>query len=151
MKEELEESEVVAKFVTTTLTWCDIKIVPTPEVETESEKQLRDPKDRPILRAALSSHADLFLTGDKDFLESSVKDPRILSTNFSSSNLKDLRFLQRPFLIKIFPFFTDPIAITHIHIHSYMIYLVQPSAFSLFLHGGSLLFHTLSRKLDCFP
>ena len=36
-------------------------------------------KDRPILRAALNAHADLFLTGDKDFLESSVVDPRIIS------------------------------------------------------------------------
>ena len=36
-------------------------------------------KDRPILRAALNAGADLFLTGDKDFLESSVKDPRIIS------------------------------------------------------------------------
>lgn len=30
-------------------------------------------------RAALDSHADLFLTGDKDFLESSVTDPSIIS------------------------------------------------------------------------
>ena len=40
---------------------------------------VRDVKDRPILRAALSSNADFFLTGDKDFLESSVEDPRIIS------------------------------------------------------------------------
>lgn len=45
----------------------------------EQEASIRDPKDRPILRAALNAHADLFLTGDKDFLESSVKDPRIIS------------------------------------------------------------------------
>lgn len=45
----------------------------------ESENKIRDPKDRPILRAALSSNADFFLTGDKDFLESSVEDPRIIS------------------------------------------------------------------------
>ena len=32
-----------------------------------------------ILRAALNAGADLFLTGDKDFLESSVEDPRIIS------------------------------------------------------------------------
>ena len=32
-------------------------------------------------RAALNAHADLFLTGDKDFLESSVTDPRIISVS----------------------------------------------------------------------
>ena len=54
-------------------------IVSTPEVAVEAEAKIRDPKDRPILRAALNAGADLFLTGDKDFLESSVKDPRIIS------------------------------------------------------------------------
>ncbi len=52
--------------------------VRTPTIEAEIESKIRDPKDRPILRAALDSHADLFLTGDKDFLESSVSDPRII-------------------------------------------------------------------------
>ena len=56
-----------------------IEVVPTPEEETQAETKIRDPKDRPILRAALDAHADLFLTGDKDFLESSVTDPRIVS------------------------------------------------------------------------
>ena len=45
----------------------------------EIEKAIRDPKDRPILSTALNEHADLFLTGDKDFLESSVTDPRIVN------------------------------------------------------------------------
>ena len=31
------------------------------------------------LYAAFNAGADLFLTGDKDFLESSVEDPRIIS------------------------------------------------------------------------
>ena len=44
-----------------------------------AEAQIRDPKDRPILRAALNAGADLLLTGDKDFLESSIEDPRIIS------------------------------------------------------------------------
>lgn len=54
-------------------------IVPTPEEAVEAEAKIRDPKDRPILRAALNAGVDLFLTGDKDFLESAVKDPRIIS------------------------------------------------------------------------
>ena len=56
-----------------------IEVVHTPEEEIKDEKKIRDPKDRPILRAALNAHADIFLTGDKDFLESSVTDPRIVS------------------------------------------------------------------------
>ena len=56
-----------------------IELVPTPETESSIETRIRDPKDRPILRAALDAHADLFLTGDKDFLESSITDPRIIS------------------------------------------------------------------------
>lgn len=58
-----------------------IEVVSTPEEETEAELKIRDVKDRPILRAALDAGADLFLTGDKDFLESSVTDPRIISVS----------------------------------------------------------------------
>ncbi|MCR5088251.1 MAG: putative toxin-antitoxin system toxin component, PIN family [Oscillospiraceae bacterium] len=55
------------------------EIVPTPTEAVAAEAGIRDPKDRPILRAALNAGADLFLTGDKDFLDSSVEDPRIIS------------------------------------------------------------------------
>ncbi len=58
-----------------------MKLVPTPEQAVESENRIRDPKDRPILRAALNAHADLFLTGDKDFLQSAVTDPRIIGVS----------------------------------------------------------------------
>ena len=56
-----------------------IQIVETPEAAADSEVLIRDVKDRPILRAALSSNAELFLTGDKDFLEAAVEEPRIIS------------------------------------------------------------------------
>ena len=56
-------------------------VVKTPSVISDEELRIRDPKDRPILRAALNEETDLFLTGDKDFLESSVTDPRILSVS----------------------------------------------------------------------
>lgn len=55
-----------------------IHLVPTPENESEVENLIRDLKDRPILRAAICAHVDLLLTGDKDFLESSVITPRII-------------------------------------------------------------------------
>lgn len=64
-------------FLYTALSVFDI--VSTPEDVVEAEAKIRNPKDRPILRAALNAGADLFLTGDKDFLESSVTDPRIIS------------------------------------------------------------------------
>ncbi len=66
-------------FLYTALSVFDI--VSTPEDVVEAEAKIRDPKDRPILRAALNAGADLFLTGDKDFLESSVTDPRIISVH----------------------------------------------------------------------
>ena len=63
-------------FLYHALAW--IQVVQTPQLENEQEFRIRDAKDRPILRAALHEHADLFLTGDKDFLESSIDDPRII-------------------------------------------------------------------------
>lgn len=35
--------------------------------------------DCPILRAAIEAKADVLLTGDKDFLESGVKNPMIMT------------------------------------------------------------------------
>ena len=35
--------------------------------------------DRPILRAAIEARADVRLIGDKDFLESSVENPMIMT------------------------------------------------------------------------
>lgn len=58
-----------------------VEIVKTPEEVMAKEDMIRDVKDRPILRAALNSHSDLLLTGDKDFLESSITNPRIISAS----------------------------------------------------------------------
>ena len=56
-----------------------LKVVPTPIEEELSEEKIRDIKDRPILRAALYANADVLLTGDKDFLESGLKHPKIMT------------------------------------------------------------------------
>ena len=56
-----------------------IEVTTTPEMEEDAEKLIRDVKDRPILRAALNAKADVLLTGDKDFLESGVTDPKIMT------------------------------------------------------------------------
>lgn len=54
-------------------------MVGTPELEQEGEGDVRDTKDRPILRAAVACGADILVTGDKDFLESGLREPRIMT------------------------------------------------------------------------
>lgn len=56
-----------------------LELVPIPTEEDISELQIRDLNDRPILRAAIHAKADVLLTGDKDFLESGIKKPMILT------------------------------------------------------------------------
>ena len=56
-------------------------LVPMPEKENTSEQLIRDIKDRPVLRAAISAGADILLTGDKDFLESGITTPRIMNAS----------------------------------------------------------------------
>ena len=56
-----------------------MEVVSTPKDEIEEEYKIRDVADRPILRAAIKAQADILLTGDKDFLESSVKVPKVMT------------------------------------------------------------------------
>ena len=56
-----------------------LKIVPTPIEEQELESKIRDINDRLILRAAISAGADILLTGDKDFIESGIFNPKIMT------------------------------------------------------------------------
>lgn len=56
-----------------------LELVPIPTDETISESKIRDADDRPILRAAIEAKADVLLTGDKDFLESGLKNPMIMT------------------------------------------------------------------------
>lgn len=65
------------KFLSTAL--LTLELVPIPTDESISESQVRDADDRPILRAAIEAKADVLLTGDKDFLESGLEPPKILS------------------------------------------------------------------------
>lgn len=65
------------KFLSVAL--LTLEIVPVPADETVSESQIRDVNDRPILRAAIEAKVDVLLTGDKDFLESGVKNPMIMT------------------------------------------------------------------------
>lgn len=65
------------EFLSTAL--LTMELVPIPTDEAETETQIRDAKDRPILRAAINAKADVLLTGDKDFLESGVTHPAIMT------------------------------------------------------------------------
>ena len=51
----------------------------SPVEEYSSEIKIRDINDRPILRAAIHAKADILLTGDKDFLESGLSNPLIMT------------------------------------------------------------------------
>lgn len=56
-----------------------LEVVPIPPKEHISEEKIRDRNDRPILRAAIFAKAHILLTGDKDFLESGLHKPKIMS------------------------------------------------------------------------
>ena len=56
-----------------------MELVPIPTDEDIAELKIRDVKDRPILRAAMEAGADVLLTGDKDFLESGLERPAIMT------------------------------------------------------------------------
>lgn len=56
-----------------------LELVPIPTDEDIAEMKIRDVNDRPILRAAMEAGADVLLTGDKDFLESGLKKPVIMT------------------------------------------------------------------------
>ena len=56
-----------------------MEVVPTPIEEVEEENYIRDVADRPIFRAALNAKVDVLLTGDKDFLDSGVTNPKIMT------------------------------------------------------------------------
>ena len=70
---------VVEKFLLKAIT--SLEFVHVPSEPCELEELIRDIKDRPLLRAAIKAEADLFLTGDKDFLESGIENPKIISAS----------------------------------------------------------------------
>ncbi|HJA66177.1 MAG TPA: putative toxin-antitoxin system toxin component, PIN family [Candidatus Mediterraneibacter cottocaccae] len=65
------------KFLSVAL--MTLELIPVPTDEDISESQIRDIDDRPILRAAINAEADILLTGDKDFLESGIEHPVIMT------------------------------------------------------------------------
>ena len=53
--------------------------MPIPTNMEDLEVLIRDIDDRPILRAAMKAKVDIILTGDKDFLESGLDNPLIMT------------------------------------------------------------------------
>ena len=60
-------------------TLFSVELVSTPTDSVEDESGIRDADDQPILRAAISSNADVIITGDKDLLESGVVNPQVIT------------------------------------------------------------------------
>ena len=56
-----------------------------------TEKRIRDPKDQPILNAAIISNVDIILTGDKNFLSLDMDHPKIMTIAqfFTFENIED--------------------------------------------------------------
>ena len=56
-----------------------LTVVHPPTDMADDENLIRDIDDRPILRAAKNANADFIITGDKDFLESGITNPKIVT------------------------------------------------------------------------
>lgn len=56
-----------------------LEVVQIPIEPVEDEELIRDANDRAIMRAAVASNVDAVLTGDKDFLESGIEHPKIMT------------------------------------------------------------------------
>lgn len=56
-----------------------VEVVPVPQSVHPDEEEIRDMDDRPILRSAIKAKADILLTGDRDFIESAISQPQIMT------------------------------------------------------------------------
>jgi predicted nucleic acid-binding protein len=57
----------------------DLISLTTEDEVINDENKIPDVDDRPILRAARKANVDIFVTGDDDFLSSTVKNPKIMT------------------------------------------------------------------------
>ena len=67
------------RFVSIMALSVEIIFTPPESDSYENESKIRDIKDRPILRAAIAAKVDAIITGDKDFLESDITEPKIIT------------------------------------------------------------------------
>ena len=66
-------------FVSSLLLSVELISTPSTKEQVIEENAIRDVKDRPILRAAIAAKVEVLLTGDKDFLASGIKKPKMLT------------------------------------------------------------------------
>ncbi|MCL1876191.1 MAG: hypothetical protein FWF87_08055 [Synergistaceae bacterium] len=65
------------RFIASALSVIEVVSVPlTPYL---GEDKIRDPDDRLILRATIKAGADIIITGDNDFLDSYVSNPKVMT------------------------------------------------------------------------
>jgi len=69
--------ELLEKFLAFVL--MELEVVRVPETDMAAEARIRDVADRPILRAAMAAKVDIIVTGDKDFLDSGITRPKIMT------------------------------------------------------------------------
>ncbi len=74
-----QKIHVMEAFLSLMLLSAEIITTPSDEESVEDEVVIRDINDRPILHAAVKSDTDVLISGDRDFLESGLKYPRIVS------------------------------------------------------------------------
>ena len=67
---------VIERFLS--ITQYDLITLEPEDNIVDDEEHIRDDTDRPILRAARKANVDILITGDKDFLESSITNPKIM-------------------------------------------------------------------------
>jgi putative PIN family toxin of toxin-antitoxin system len=70
---------VMEEFLAVALVAAEIISTPPEEESVSDEAAISDVKDRPILRAAVKSDADVLISGDHHFLESGLKHPKIMN------------------------------------------------------------------------
>lgn len=72
-----DKIQIFERFIATALS--AVEIVSVPPCPHTDEIAVRNKDDRPILRAAIKAKVDFLLTGDKDFLQSGITNPKILT------------------------------------------------------------------------
>lgn len=72
-----DKIHIFERFIATALSV--VEVIPVPLSQYPDEDEIRDIDDRPILRAAIKAGADILLSSDKDFTESKVTNPRIMT------------------------------------------------------------------------
>jgi len=70
---------LLEEFLAMALISAEIVTTPPEDESIFDEAFIRDTDDRPILRAAVASDAEVLITGDRDFLESGLTRPAILT------------------------------------------------------------------------